>query len=78
MGQTMNKEELQDAIDDGVAVEVSSGPWRHGRRATFKVERDGQPYLVTATLHHEEGLQDCGALPLTPAKRVIVESWVPA
>jgi hypothetical protein len=73
--ETMTKEEFLDALDSG-AKEVSSAAWRHGRTVTYKLEKDGKPYLATVQLHHEDGIQLFGDVSLRPAKRVMVETWI--
>lgn len=38
------------------AEEVDVRPWRHGTLRTYKVDIDGVPHLVQATVHHSEGI----------------------
>ena len=75
---TVSKAELEEMICDH-GVEVSSAPWRHGRRVTYKVEKDGVPYLVTVDVHHEEGIQLYGPTEIREAVKVTktIETWEP-
>ena len=61
--------------------EIGSEYWRHGRRVTFKVEKDGAPYIVTLDVHSDDGVQIYDdTVELTLAKPVIktVHTWEPA
>ncbi len=77
---TIKGSELEQIMEAGDTMEVSTAPWRHGRKITYKVVRGGIPYLVTLSEHHEEGLQYEGDddITLYEAKPVMRETWVRA
>lgn len=72
----LKHEEILDFIEEVECVRESS--WRWGTSKQFVGEIDGKYYLTPyLRFHYDDGLQDEGDIWLVPAKRVMVETWVP-
>lgn len=67
-------------IEEQDTEEISSEPWRHGRRSVFVFELDGAHWRFTANVHHDEGIQiDGGTVTATQVHQVerVVKMWEP-
>lgn len=76
-GDVLPEEYVLDAMESGELIKIE--PWRHGTRQTFVywAPLEGKHWMFTVDVHHTEGVQLFGPVPLVEVNRVerTVKVW---